>query len=133
MKERRGRLLVGLIAILIGMLIVPAVAIAGPGQNNGQGRGKTLPATLSVTPDPVAARGATYTVTGDGFNPGEIVYINEYRPYCCSAYNVLADSNGHVEFTRPSGWPGTYGIKALQKKNKRYKTMAFVTFEVVSS
>ena len=131
MPNPRGRTFLVLISVLVGLLVVPSVALAGPAKGKGGG-GKTPPATLIVSPDPVAAGGANYTVTGDGFNPGQIVYINESRPYCCSAYNILADDNGHIEFTRPSGFAGTYTITALQKKKRRFVTMAEVSFEVVS-
>lgn len=85
---------------------------------------------MVVTPDPVAAGGATYTVAGSGFTPNSIVYINEARPGCCLAYNVWADGAGRIEFTNSTGFAGTYTIKAMQKKKRRTVTMAEVTFEV---
>lgn len=57
--------------------------------------------------------GAIYTVTGEGFNPREIVFVNQSHPNCCPAYNVFGKRCGRVEWTRPTGYPGTYMIKSM--------------------
>lgn len=126
---RRRQLRLALALIVVATLLAPAAAIAARGGNKGGG-GKTPPASMVVTPDPVAAGGATYTVTGSGFKPNSIVYINEARPGCCSAFNVWADGAGRIEFTRSTGFEGTYTVKAMQKKKRRTVTMAVVSFEV---
>jgi len=128
LRRRQFRLL--LTAVLVASLALPvagALAARG-GQNKG---GKTPPAVLTVTPDPVAAGGATYTVEGHGFTPNTRVSINEATPGCCLVYNVYSDADGRVEFTRTTGKAGTYTITAKEKKKRRLVLMAEVTFEVV--
>lgn len=132
---RRRQVRLALVVVMIATLAFPvATALAARGGNGnrggGGGGGKGPTATLHVTPDPVAAGGATYTVTGSGFTPDSIVYINESRPGCCLAFNVWADGGGRIEFTRSTGFAGTYTIKAMQKKKRRTVTMAEVSFEV---
>lgn len=134
MKNRSA--LVALMAVLL-MALTVAPAIAAKGGNGGGGKGgggrtTTYSATLVVNPDPVSAFGGTYHVTGTGFAPDQIVAINEGRPNCCTAYNVMADSNGNVSFTRSAWYEGEYSIKAMQKFGRKYQTMAYVTFSVVA-
>jgi hypothetical protein len=96
---------------------------------NGGGKPSGTSATLVVTPDPVIAGGAVYTVTGSGYPPGQLVPIALGNPGCCVSFNVLADSAGNIRFERATGFPGTYSIKAY-KVGRKVTLLAQTTFVV---
>lgn len=136
--RKNGPFLTVLILLLVLALAVPALAAKGGNNGNPNGKGggqggggNTPPAAMSVAPNPVSAFGATFTVTGDGFRPNSWVHMTEASPFCCAAYNVMADANGSISYTRITGYPGTYAIAARQLDGKKYKLMASVDFPVV--
>ena len=94
-----------------------SVFAARSGQGGGGGGGGKPPkssATLSVTPNPVAAGGAVYSVTGGGYGAGAMVAVNLSTPGCCLAFNVLADSSGRISFETTTNGPGTYYVKTYR-------------------
>jgi hypothetical protein len=103
--------------------------LAAKGGNGGGGKPSGTSATLVVTPDPVAAGGAVYTVTGSGYPPGQLVPIALGNPGCCVSFNVLADSAGNIRFERTTGFAGTYSIKAY-KVGRKVTLFAQTTFVV---
>lgn len=97
----------------IGSPISGDPVLAARGDRGGGGGGKPggTTATLVVTPNPVAAGGATYTVTGTGYPAGKLVAVALGNPGCCVAFNVAADATGKINFQRTTGFPGTYTLK----------------------
>ena len=89
---------------------------AAKGGQTGGGGGKPPRggATLSVTPDPIAAGGATYAVSGGGYGAGAMVAVNMATPGCCMAFNVLADSSGRISFEATTAGAGTYYVKTYR-------------------
>lgn len=122
----------GIIALLVGTLVVaPALAARG-GNGDGKGGGRSE-ATLSVDPNPVPAYGFEYAVTGSGFKPDTAVNVVVSMPTCCAFFTVTADAAGDVFFIYRSGAPGTYQIDANQRLNgKKLTLMARTTFAVVA-
>jgi hypothetical protein len=96
-----------------------SVFAAHSGASHGGGGGGGKPprgstATLLVTPDPVAAGGSVYSVTGSGYGAGAMVAVNLATPGCCLAFNVLADSTGHISFETTTNGAGTYTVKTYR-------------------
>ena len=97
----------------------PVFAAHSGGSHAGGGGGGGKPprgssATLSVTPNPVAAGGSVYSVTGGGYGAGAMVAVNLATPGCCLAFNVLADSTGHISFETTTNGAGTYTVKTYK-------------------
>ena len=124
------------VALLAAIAATPALAAKG-GNGGGKGGGKggggnhTSTASLSVSPDPVSAWGAVYSVTGSGFKPGKPVSINTADPGCCLAFDVWPDDSGKISFSRTAGAPGTYKIEAYQQSGRKMVLMATVSLAVV--
>lgn len=133
-RRRRGRRFLGAAAEagLITLLIFGLIAGTALGAKGGAGGGGSRsPAALVVTPNPVDAYGADYSVTGSGFKPNTAVNIVISMPTCCAFFTVTADAEGDVWFVYSTGAPGTYQIDANQRLNGRKLTlMATTTFEV---
>ena len=89
---------------------------AARGGNGGGGGGKPprSSATLVVTPSPVSAGGATFTVSGGGYGAGQMVAVNLANPGCCLAFNVLSDSTGHISFQATTSSSGTYYVRTYR-------------------
>ena len=122
--------LLAAIIALVASASVAGPALAGKPSNASQHGGKTGPtATLVVSPNPVQAWGAAYTVTGSGFVANQWVY---FSTTCSGSFNRAADGNGALSFTRVSQWPGTCKYDAYQYDGRRFTLMATVSFEVVA-
>ena len=94
-------------------------------------KGKSLPATLTVSPNPVPAMGTEYTVTGSGFKTDQWAY---FSTTCQGAFNVWVDSSGGVSITHNSRFAGvcTYDVyQYTGTRNNKLTLMASLTFEVV--
>jgi hypothetical protein len=106
----------GLVATLIATLVF-GTALAGRPSGGGGGhggKGGSYSATLVVTPNPVPAGGAMFSVTGSGFPQSGMVGISIANPGCCLAFNVAADSSGSISFSYTTGSAGSYVIKAYK-------------------
>ena len=124
------------IPLLIVLLVVAALsvtpALAGPKGNGHRANGGTTTPTMAVQPNPVAAWGAEYTVSGTGFEAGTSVYIVLSEPFCCRFFAAPADANGNIWSGSTTGQPGTYKIEAYQRSNGTKLTlMAAASFSVV--
>jgi hypothetical protein len=123
-----------LLAVVLILLAVASLSVtpglAGPKSNgHGPDAGTTTP-TIQVQPNPVAAQGAQYTVTGSGFEPSQLVYLSMSSPGCCLGFNVMADDGGAIAFNRSTGEAGTYAIDAYQWNQHRFVLKATVLFDV---
>ena len=108
----------GLVATLIATLVF-GTALAGKptggaGGGGHGGKGGSYSATLVVSPNPVAAGGATFSVTGSGFPHDGMVGISIANPGCCLAFNVAANSSGAISFSYTTGSAGSYVLKAYK-------------------
>ncbi len=124
-------LVLGLAALLLTAVVSPETALAGGRGKGGGGGAVSSTGSLSVSPATVDAWGGQYLVTGSGFYPGQVVNFSVAQPGCCIAFNIWADSNGNVSFTRTTGEPGTYKIDAYQTNGRKLVLMGTVSFEVV--
>ena len=88
MKERRGRLLIGLIAILVGLLSVPTVAVAGRGGNGNSGK---LTATIDMLSSAESSGDGTwFAVTRSRYDHKSIIWVT----------NTCYDAAGNVVVDR---------------------------------
>lgn len=118
---------------LISLLIVGLIAGSTLAASHKGGRVQAGSATLTVTPNPVAAYGAEYRVDGSGFKPGVAVNIVISMPTCCAFFSVPTDASGNIWFVHNTGYPGTYKIDANQQLSRNKQTlMGTTTFQVVS-
>lgn len=130
-------------AVLLAVIVTALLGLVAPVNPAGNGLGSgtaaagraasVTSAVLTVTPNPVGAYGATYTVRGSGFKTGVFVAIQIYEPSCCRFFSIMPDSSGNIAFTTTTASPGTYKIEARQRLNSRKSTlMATTTFTVAS-
>jgi len=128
----KSRMIPLLLVLLLVALLSVTPALAGPKGNGHRANGGATTATMAVQPNPVAAWGAEYTVSGTGFQAGTPVSIVLSEPFCCSFFTVTADANGNIWLRSTTGQPGTYKIEAYQRPNgKRLTLMATTGFSVV--
>lgn len=110
-RRRFAALLIAL-ALLIAALTLTSPASAAPYTNQ---------TTVGVT-DQTPCEGCSFTVSGDGFTPGERVRIVlDNGDFLGTA---VADSSGHFSFsvTLPSGLTGTHSIIATGETSGRTAT-----------
>jgi hypothetical protein len=110
-----------IIAIVVTVAFGVALATGNGGPLGGDpvlgargGKPSRSNATLVVTPNPAAAGGAVYTVSGSGYGAGQMVAIALANPGCCVSWNVLSDAAGNISFQRTTGGPGTYYVYAYK-------------------
>jgi hypothetical protein len=124
-------LLVAALAITVIGLAAPAGDLPGVPAAAAAKPAATTAATLTVTPNPVAAYGGSYTVRGSGYKVGVFVAIQLYEPGCCRFFSIMPDAYGNIAFTTTTAGPGTYKVEARQRLNSRKTTlMATTTFTV---
>jgi hypothetical protein len=88
-------------------------------------------ATMTVSPEVIAATGTEYTVSGTGFETSSLVYFTASTPGCCLGDVGVTDDSGNFTHTRISGNAGTYNISAFQRTDKgKMVEMAEVSFVV---
>ena len=87
-------------------------------------------AALVVDPDPVKSAGTVYKITGSGFKPGTVVFLNFSDPQCCLAFAVSPDDLGNISFRRETGKVGIYRVEAFQRIEDQLVLKAAVFFEV---
>jgi hypothetical protein len=126
----RGTLIVLIEALVIAALTITMIGLTAPaGDLPGvQIAAAARPdagtsATLTVTPNPVAAGGATYVVTGSGYKVGTFVAIQLYEPGCCRFFSIMPDANGNIAFAATTVGPGTYKVEARQRLGGRKTTL----------
>ena len=99
-------------------------------------------AELSVSADPIVAGGTSYVLSGSGFTPGTIVYIEYQRPGFGSGTQLPANDEGDFAVALVTGQVGTYVMTAFQYfKGQRLSSfgapgakrrdLASVTFTVI--
>ncbi|HXF97486.1 MAG TPA: hypothetical protein VNJ46_02615 [Gaiellaceae bacterium] len=110
---------------LVALVLVPA-SIAGRG---GNGTSSATEATLSISPNPVAAWGAQYWGSGCGYVVGTQVNVLVNKG---TFFPAAVDANGCISFTWYTGAPGTYLVETYQRlKGRKQTLMASTTFDVV--
>jgi hypothetical protein len=83
----------------------------------------------TLTGPTVAHVGETYTVNGSGFAPGSLVPLEiAEADGCCIALNLVADESGKFSYTGAVWAPGTYRVRALVKRNARWRVAAVWSF-----
>ena len=96
---------------------------------NEQGQ-KGSQAELAVDPDPVKSAGTVYKITGSGFKPGTVVFLNFSDPQCCMSFAVSPDDLGNISFRRETGKVGIYRVEAFQRYENSLVLVATVFLEV---
>jgi len=100
---------------------VPAVAAKPSAGTTSSGPTLTGPATAQV--------GETYTVDGSGFAPGSLVPLEIAEAGgCCIALNLVADASGRISYTGAVYAAGAYRVRALVKRNTRWRVGAEWSF-----
>jgi hypothetical protein len=105
--------------LVLALALVPT-ALAGkggkPGSGGTTGSGQTLTGVVSA---------GTYTVTGHGFAPGQLVALSVGEANgCCTATNIVTDASGSFTYT---GWlvgPGRYFVDASLFGGRRWQVVA---------
>ena len=87
-----------------------------------------MPASLTVSPNPVLAGGAAYAVTGSWFIANQMVYVTDK---CLGPSNSLVGSSGTFLATLTSGSPGTCQFDAYQSSGRKLVLMATVTYSAM--
>lgn len=131
----RHTLLVMLEAIVIAAIVIVTIGFVAPAGDlpavPAAAAGPATSATLTVTPNPVAAGGATYTVRGSGYKVGTYVAIQLYEPGCCRFFSIMPDAYGNIAFSTTTAGPGSYKVEARQRLGGRKTTlMASTSFTV---
>ena len=126
------------IVVLLGAALGAGTALAAkggvkgkPNGNGGNGGNGGSYATLTVSPNPVAAFGG-YVVSGSGFSANELVSVGIRHADATYWSTVTTDGNGAFSFTRTAKGPGDVVHEAYQQKNKRsWEMKASVTLTVM--
>lgn len=115
-------------ALLVLAVSADAVEAARGGKGGGKGGGSTDAPTvaMSVSPNPVPAWGAVYTISGTGFSPG--AGVNFVLDGVVTF--TTADANGYAKSTWRSWYPGTYTAFAKQLIGRSYVQVGSITFTV---
>jgi len=105
-------LLAGLLTLVVA--VAPALAAKKP-----QDPTLTAPALKG------AATGSSYTLTGSGFQPGQLVLLNVAEANgCCLALNVVADASGTFTYSGSIWAPGTYSVRAAVLDRQQWRFVA---------
>jgi hypothetical protein len=100
--------LVFIVAGLAALITAVAPSLAAPKPHN------STPASPALT-GVVDQSAGTYTTTGTGFKPGELIVLNlGEADGCCSSLNVAADTSGAFTFTRNLSGFGAYNVRAAE-------------------
>jgi hypothetical protein len=88
-------------------------------------------ATLSASPNPVASGGATYHMSGCGYDSTKQVNLTIAEPTTTAFFGTPTDSKGCIYATFWTDGPGTYNITASQTgKGHKQTLMASTTLTV---
>jgi hypothetical protein len=117
----RSRVVLAAVVSVAALALVPG-ALAGKGHGGNGGGTSATGAALSGV---VNSSAGTYTVTGTGFKPGEVVglTIGEANG-CCSATNMVPDASGTFTTTRALVGPGTYYVWASELVHNKWTIVA---------
>jgi hypothetical protein len=108
---------------IAALALVPA-AFAAKGGGHKPGGGTSTNAALTG----VVSSGS-YTVTGTGFKPGEIVMLTIGEAGgCCNARNIVPDSTGGFAYVGQIWGSGVYTIRASEYINSRWSVVAQWSF-----
>jgi len=118
-----------LAVLVIGALMSGPVAAASKGGGGDKGgRTRTVTGTCSVSPNPVA-NGAQYTISGTGYNPGQMLDV-----FSGDGGIVFAQANGDGNFTT---WDrasflntGTKTVNVYEMGDRHMTVLATCSFDV---
>ena len=96
------------------------------------GQEPKVSAALAVDQDPAKSAGAVYKVTGSGFLPSSVVFLNFSDPVCCVAIAASPDNLGNISVDRKTGKPGIYRVEAFQRIDQKLLLVATLFFEVTN-
>jgi hypothetical protein len=94
-------------------------------------RGANATAGPALAGPAVAYVGETYTITGSGFAPGNLVPLEIGEASgCCIALNMVADEEGRFSYTGEVWAAGAYSVRALAPRNGgRWRVAASWSFQ----
>ena len=126
------------VVVILGAALAAGTALAAkggvkgkPNGNGGNGGNGGSYATLTVSPNPVAAFGE-YVVSGSGFSANDLVSVGIRHTDATYWTTVTTDGNGAFSFTRTAQGPGDVVHEAYQQKNKRsWEMKASITLTVM--
>ena len=102
-------------SFVLALALVPA-GLAAKGGGGSTAGGQSLTGVVGST---------TYTVTGSGFKPGQLVNLSIGEANgCCSATNIFANAAGGFTYT---GWlvgSGRYFVDASIYNGRRWQVVA---------
>jgi len=121
---------------LISLLVVGLIAgsaFAAKGGNSGTGShhgGSSGAGACSVTPNPTAV-GATFTVSGTGLTPGEMIDVYVANWHGGTWYFAGVSSTGSFSATGWADWAGTQTVSVYDMYATRGGVLASCSFSVV--
>ena len=115
-------MLVAVAASAAALLVAVAPSLAAPKPHNSSASAPALAGSVSD---------GTYTVSGSGFQPGEMVVLNVGEAGgCCNAMNVYADGSGAFSFSGPAAATGAYTVRAAESLRGKWTFVAEWDFTV---
>jgi hypothetical protein len=116
------------VVIALGLTAGSAAAAAAGEGNSGS---TDSAATLIVSPNPVASGGATYHMSGCGYDSSKQVNLVIAEPTTTAFFGTPTDSTGCIYATFWTDGSGTYDISASQTgKGHKQIQMASTTLTV---
>ena len=107
---------------LTALLVAVGPSFAAPKPHNALA---SIPALAGVV------AGGTYTASGSGFQPGELVVLNLAEANgCCSAVNIYADASGAFSYSGNATAGGAYSVRAAELVRGKWTFVAAWNFSV---
>jgi hypothetical protein len=115
MSKHRIRF-VFVLAGLAAMIAAVTPSLAAPKPHNNDPPSPALTGVVS---------GGSYSATGTGFQPGELVVLNLGEAGgCCSALNVTANGSGSFTLARDLTGFGPYSVRAAELLKGQWRFVA---------
>jgi hypothetical protein len=105
-----------LLASVLTLIVAVAPSLAA---KKPQGPTLSAPALKGTT------TGTSYTLTGSGFEPGQLVLLNVAEANgCCVALYAVADTTGSFTYTGNVWASGTYSVRAAVLEKQQWRFVA---------